>query len=153
MSQKDPPEQLDAFEAALASLSLKPAGLSRDRVMFLAGRAAAQASSSRSRIATWLWPCATAASLLLAVALGGTLLLHGQPPSRDHEVAYNHTSPWAAELADSAQASADYLRLRHLVLAEGVEALAVPSPAPSSPVDIPRWTPGPIVDLETILGG
>jgi hypothetical protein len=67
MSGKRISEDLAAIEAALASLNPTACGVDRDRMMYLAGRAAAGRSSAAAghASASWLWPCATAAMALL----------------------------------------------------------------------------------------
>ena len=119
MSAQEPLKpDLAAVEAALASLAPRPATLNRDWVMFLAGRAAA--AQSGRRWTRWLWPCATAASLLLALALG----VRGQRPS-----APAHQAPQVgASAAPAARPGPHtYLKLREVVLARGVDALPEPT--------------------------
>ncbi len=140
MSTEEPlrPE-LAAVEAALASLTLRPAAVERDRLMFLAGQAAALKATRRR--GAWLWPCATAAALLLALGLG----LRGPRPSE----------PVPSQATASTTPRTDpntYAKLRALLLARGVEALPEPtvssdrSPAqPLRPLDRNR--------LDAWLGG
>jgi hypothetical protein len=73
MSKERLNDELTAIEAALGSLTPVPSSVQRDRVMFLAGRAAADRATPprRRRWAAWLWPCVTSASLLAAVVFGG----------------------------------------------------------------------------------
>lgn len=75
-------DELAAVEAALASLTPTRSGVQRDRLMFLAGRAS-QADGAllrrRRRFTVWLWPCATAASLLVAAVLGVVWAAGGRP--------------------------------------------------------------------------
>jgi hypothetical protein len=122
MSTQEPlkPELLK-LESALASLAPRPAALDRDWVMFLAGRAAARETGRRR--GAWLWPCATAASLLLALGLG----LRGQwpigPSQEEAEVA-------AAASSSERPGPNSYFKLRELVLTRGVDDL--PDPTASS---------------------
>lgn len=130
--------ELAAVEAALAALAPRPAAVDRDRLMFQAGQAAA-ARALGPRHAAWRWPCATAASLVLALVLG----LRGQRPQP--------AGPDAAGVATSAPAvhrpdPSAYLELRALLLAHGVDALpetsasADPNPAqPLRPMDRTRF--------------
>ena len=116
MSAEEPLKpELAALQAALASLTPQAAGLDRDRVMYLAGRAAA-CQTARRRGAAWLWPCATAASLMLAVVLG----LRGQRPSQPAPVAASAPAPYQSD-------ANEYFKLRELVLARGVDALPEPT--------------------------
>jgi hypothetical protein len=126
--------ELAAVEAALASLVPKASGVDRDRLMFLAGQAAA-----RPRRGAWLWPCATAASLLLAAALGITIVVHGGPRTLERivyvPVQPQAASEWSATVAFDRSPEpmrADYLRLRRTVLDRGVEAIS------ESPAAAPR---------------
>jgi hypothetical protein len=70
MSEERLSDELAAVEAALSSLTPVASNIQRDRVLFLAGLASADRVSlpRRRRLADWLWPCATSASLLLAAA-------------------------------------------------------------------------------------
>ncbi len=79
MSEKRLNEELAAVEAALASLKPAASLVDRDRVMFLAGRMSVvkNAPLHQKHKTTWLWPCVTAVSLLLAIASSGMLFLHG----------------------------------------------------------------------------
>jgi hypothetical protein len=72
MSENRLSGELTEIEAALGSLTPRASGVERDQVMFLAGQASAGRTDTlrRRRIAIWLWPCATAASLLVAAAFG-----------------------------------------------------------------------------------
>jgi hypothetical protein len=63
-------EELAAIEAALGSLRPAISGASRDRLMFLAGRASASALDRRRHTAAWVWPCALTASLLATTTFG-----------------------------------------------------------------------------------
>ncbi len=72
MSEERLNEELAAIEAALGSLAPVPSAVHRDQLLFLAGRALeskTQASRRRS-IHAWVWPSATAASLLAAALFG-----------------------------------------------------------------------------------
>jgi hypothetical protein len=81
MSEKRLNDELAAIEAALCSLQPVPSNVQRDRLMFLAGRASADRLPlhGRPRLPAWLWPCATAASLLVAIALGVLWSTGGKP--------------------------------------------------------------------------
>ena len=162
MSEERLNEPLRAVEAALASLAIKPTQLSRDRVIFLAGQASARQSESRRdsptctplaclagerlgvRGARWFWPLSTAASLLVAVTLGGVLLL-GPKSQIIERVVYvpadrqvdsvEKQDPLNLHYVESPEPPRhDYLVLRQLILTRGVEAMPMPvADEPASP--------------------
>ncbi len=72
MSEKRIDEELAATEVSLSSLTPAASRVDRDRLMFLAGRASAERNpTTRHRnVTTWLWPCTTAVSLLVAATSG-----------------------------------------------------------------------------------
>jgi hypothetical protein len=161
MSEENLSEELAALEAALSSLGPKPSGLDRDRVMFLAGRASVGKRwlAAKHPGASWLWPCLTAASLLVAAAFGGMLLMRGGPPIAHMASPTGPGQDEPTAVAGSGErptrrkVRTDYLRLRQLVLAEGVDALPAPGPsfAPHGPV--PTWGLGSPSNLGKRLGG
>jgi len=121
MSQERLKSELAALEASLAALTPRPSTVDRDRLMFLAGRASG-ASARRRGPASWLWPLATAASLLLAAGLGTLAWLR----EVDQPVAYVPAAPTQDLLRTSAESTrwaADYLRLRNRVIDRGVDAV------------------------------
>jgi hypothetical protein len=165
MSEKRINEELAAVEAALASLKPATSGVDRDRVMFLAGRmsAVANAPLHQKQKTPWLWPCATAVSLLLAIASSGMLYMRGTAPGEKQAVypksntiqtAENIPQPLWYEPARKAtpevkrprqQTSSgrrnmpmDYLSLSMLVAEKGVDALPGPSWIPIGPEKPPR---------------
>jgi hypothetical protein len=134
MSEQRSNEALTALGTALASLPLKPSGLHRDRVMYLAGRASVMGAKGpmRSFFARWLWPLATAASLLLAATLGGVLLVSARPKTVERVVYVpvdrpdESTRGRDSRVTPSAESQGsplrtDYLALRRLVLTRGVD--------------------------------
>lgn len=137
MSEERLSEALAAVEAGLASLQVRPSSLHRARVLYLAGQAAVRGAdpASRTSRAGWLWPVATAASVLVAVALGGVLLLGGaRPPTVERVVEVQVDPPEGSIgehdylLAGSGESLGpplriDYLVLRRSVLTHGVDAL------------------------------
>lgn len=158
---------MNEIEAALASLAptasqtASPAG--RDRLMYEAGRAAAEAHFSRARRPrAWLWPASTAAMALLALSLGA-MLVHersaksasdGPPmalPAKRPPIETEEKLPQVAppQIDGAARIAADdasreiaplasYVLLRRRVLEEGVEALpdvrGFGGPSPSEPL-------------------
>jgi len=65
-------EELNRLAAALGGLAPR-GGLNRDRLMYLAGQAAAEPSSAR--IGRWAWPTGTAALVVLSATLTALLVL------------------------------------------------------------------------------
>lgn len=143
--------ELAAFQAALARLAPAPDGINIARLLFQAGRLSAPRRS-------WLWPCATAASMLLAAALGYVLVLRPAPQSVERIVTvYVHPPAQPAPQTEPAAPSSDetpipspppiagdgnYLQLRREVLANGLDALPPPTPWPAA---------APAVDADTLL--
>ncbi|MGD0383766.1 MAG: hypothetical protein ABSA77_09605 [Thermoguttaceae bacterium] len=156
MSEKRLNEELAAVEAALASLKPAAAGADRDRVMFLAGRASANAYLPPThRLKTqWLWPCTTAVSLLLAIASSGMLFLSGTAKG-EKEAAYTKSNqilwyehvqketpevkrPRPRPSSGRDNIPMDYLSLNRLITEKGVEALPGRLWIPIGPEKLPR---------------
>jgi hypothetical protein len=158
------PEDLKAIETALRQLTPRAAEVDRvdrDRLMYLAGQASAVHASSPSGTAALvkremkvrrnLWPLATAALTLVSITLGGVLLRSTRP--NEHMVYLEQPGGNAGGGApimvqfpsaehfpvglSSANYSADYFRLRNLLLTRGVDAL------PESPVINRGFAPRP----------
>jgi len=157
-------DDLAAVEASLAALPPFPSGIDRDRLVYLAGQAAAGAlPGTKRRPAGWLWPMATAASLLVAAALGAMLAVRSQPEIVERLVVVRQPAepvapaPVAAHpavetpLARSrpSRPPAEYLRLRDLVLSRGVDALPETS-AKHRPG--PVWRSSDRKQIERLLG-
>lgn len=119
-------ERRDPLEDALRSF--RPTmGLDRDRTMFLAGQAAA----ARPSRAAWLWPCATAASTLLSVGLAAALWVQSSRLPSDFAAQQPAPQPPETSVPTAApQGNGDYLRLRNVLVRDGVTALPV---APADP--------------------
>lgn len=148
----DFPPDLKAFEAALGGLVPAESRPNRDRLMYLAGAAAAATSNIQpaarfGRFPSLLWPVATAALFLITIGLGA-LAAFRQPTERivyvDRPAAGANpvdaplllaqsprVGPSAA--ADRDTTSGSYLALREQVLRLGVGALDVPSGAAEPP--------------------
>jgi hypothetical protein len=148
----DFPPDLKAFEAALGGLVPAESRLNRDRLMYLAGAAAAAPSGSQtamrsSRLPAFLWPLATAALFLAALGLGALVALR-QPTER---IVYQDRPAASTNPGDAPSlalhlpligptnsmhgtASGSYLALREQVLRHGVGALDAPS-GPAEPAD------------------
>jgi len=159
-------EELAAVENALSSLRPTPTGVDRDRVMYLAGRAAAGGPlDSPRRPAGWLWPSATAASLLLAVTFATVWLARGKPVVvyRDRPVAAPQPAEQPRLATDENEevkvASPqrpwrnDYLQLRRLLTAQGANAIPETGSAPASQAETLRWGSGFERTLEELLEG
>ncbi len=157
---------LEAIETALASLQPAPSGVDRDRLMYLAGRAATGGGSPDARRprAGWLWPCSTAASLLVAVTFAAMWLGRGEPEVRivyrDRPVAVPEASEQPGEVVDDVEDGpareswrSDYLRLRRLVMSEGVEAMPPTSSGAPAAGETLRWRSGFQQTLEELLEG
>jgi hypothetical protein len=126
MSQERLNDELAAIEAAFCSLTPAKSGIERDRLMFLAGRASASRRLPRRRLATVLWPVATAASMLAATTFG-VLWASGNNPTLVERVANVSGAglPITTDLpADTSPRSPwENRRLYQLVLEKGVDAI------------------------------
>jgi hypothetical protein len=138
MSEPTHDAELAALQAALTRLAPAPDGINLARLLFRAG----EASAARRG---WAWVCATAASLMLAAALGGLLLFRPgpQPVERTVFVQVERPKPPAEPPTpgtpaatpagtDRPSGEGDYLSLRRQVLAHGVDALPPPAPWPAA---------------------
>ncbi len=164
MSQDKVNPDLEAMEAAFSSLRPAPSGVDRDRLMYLAGQAATGSGSAdvRPPRAGWWWPCSTAASLLVAVTFAGLWLSRGEPEVRvvfrERPVAVPQPTEQLDEATDVVDASprkswqTDYLRLRRLVMTQGVEAMPEKA-ATAADVETLRWRSGLQRTLEELLEG
>jgi hypothetical protein len=147
MSESTHDDELTAFQAALARLTPTPEGINIARLLFQAGRLSAPRRS-------WAWPCAAAASMMLAATLGLVLLLRPtpQPAERIVTVFVPSPTPPAPQPAPSLPSigetpalppsippdperpanGGDYLQIRRQVLAKGLDALPPPAPWPAA---------------------
>jgi hypothetical protein len=133
-SDENHEEDLTNVEAELASLVPR-----RDRVdpnwgLFLAARAFQNTSPvalpRRQRLIAWLWPCATAASLLLATTFGLLWAAGGKPQIIERVVYVSAKSspatfdfPPVAALPPSPDSPWENRRLCRLILDKGIDAL------------------------------
>jgi hypothetical protein len=70
-----PYEELTQMETLLRSLAVSESGLDRDRLMYLAGHAAAEAEWQSRRVTPTLWRRAAVLSTAVAIVLAATLAL------------------------------------------------------------------------------
>ena len=165
MSEKPVKRELSAVEAALGSLRPTPTGVDRDRLMYLAGQAAASRSrGGRRPLADRLWACATAASLLMAVGFA-SLWLTAEPEVRIVYVEQGDETPkpvpQPTAAADQEVERArpqktwrtDYFRLRHLVITEGIDGLPPSHSGPGVEVETLRWRSVHDRTLEELIEG
>jgi hypothetical protein len=126
MSEERLNDELAAIEAALCSLTPAASGIERDRLMFLAGKAAASRGSLRRRLARTFWPLATAASLLAAISFG-ILWAAGSGSQLSHQPAspLYANAPLVLDLSSGASPPSPWAnrRLCRLVLEKGIDAL------------------------------
>ena len=145
------PTELAAFQAALERLAPTPDGINIARLLFRAGQLSAPRRS-------WAWPCAAAASMMLAVALGSVLMLRPgpqpverivtvyvpaatqPPPQTQPSILSTGETPVPPPLPSISEGTegreGDYFQLRRQVLAYGVDALPPPQPwSAAAPVD------------------
>ena len=166
MSEKRVKPDLEAIQSALSSLQPTESRGDRDRVMYRAGQAASGAVSVEvpRRRAGWTWPCATAASLLVAVTFAGMWLSRGEPEVRivyrDRAVAVPEGPDKAVEAIEVADDElqrkswrSDYLRLRRLVTTDGVGAMPEDVAPPPGDVEVLRWGSGFQWTLDELLEG
>jgi hypothetical protein len=149
MSESAHDHELAAFQAALARLTPMPDGINIARLLFHAGRLSVPRRN-------WVWPGATAASMMLALALGSVLLFRPAPqpterivqvlvqPPTQRDSQPERPIPSSVEMPDTRRPVSDgaYLQLRRAVLANGLDALPPPTP----------WhTATPADDAESLL--
>jgi len=209
MSQKKMNDDMCAFEAALASLTPAASSVDRDQIMYLAGQAAGRAvARSPLAPARWFWPCATAASLLVAVTVAVIAISRGpqivekivhvpakkttsvtpatatpketvpekprlakDPTAKDPTALPTSVAPEVSPKPPSSVAPkvfakrtnrtaprkknpGEYLQLRRMVLAGGVDALPKlkQRTAPTTKRPVPKWAPQRRTNLEGSLG-
>lgn len=136
----EPEADLNELERTLEALAPRASRLDREQLMYRAG----QASVSPRR--AWIWPASTAALTVTAVVLGLALLLRpvdeplrdtvsphaderadhiagkAEPASSDARGALTEVDPLPSK---ETRLPANYLRVRRLALAQGVDALPI----------------------------
>ncbi len=161
--EEERPEELKGFEAALAALVPRVEGFDRERLIFLAGRAAAIAELERAQSPSppaplpkgegkkpgrWVWPAAFSAMTAAAATLLVMLLVEpgpqvaewtAEPPSpavapAPPEIA----SPKAPTIAVAAASLASDRQLRGRVLLHGVDLWAEPVLAGTGHVQVAK---------------
>lgn len=170
MSTRRMREDLAAVEAALASLNPTPCSVDRDQMMYQAGVASAEKTSPSApgQWSSWLWPCGTAATTLLAVTFASLWLAsidrqiaeREVEPPRAGEVEKQEAGEHPAAVARSAQVArdgerfrTDYLALRRLLLSKGVDALKQPAPMRPPDAESSGWRSGDRRALRELLEG
>ena len=154
-------DDLKPFEAMLGSLRPVASRIDRDRLMYEAGGAAASAAAvvpatalnpataESRRSKQWLWPCISAAMLLIAASLGAALAFRGQPHERIVYITRPSTAspdvkttdaPHSPLVAIDAQpAAGDRLSeqsnfvLRERALRFGVDSIGIPGESGADP--------------------
>ena len=150
MSQEPLDAELAPVEAILRSLDPATSRLDFAQVMYLAGRASAcKGPPARRRTrARWLWPCTTAASLLVAAmfAAGWKSSSSREAVERIIYVERNGGKPVAREPIDVGPAPEapgnpwqEYARLCRVVLSEGLEGLPEPDLRPIADPGSSPW--------------
>ena len=166
MSEERLSGELAAIEAALCSLTPTPSAIQRDRLMFLAGKASAHRASSHNVLLTlharfwrrlgltrsvrsttvidpplraaWLWPIATAASLVAAATFGILWAAGNKPQLVVNQAASVSVAdlPMTDDLpADTSPPSPwENRRLCQLVLEKGIDAMPESTGRPVSGV-------------------
>ncbi len=130
MSESEKPQnELSEFEATLRALLPLPSAVSRDEMMFRAGQASVERSPAAPPPRRWLWPMATAASVLVAAMLGLMIgrndrevierIVHVPAPAANGEI---ETLTQQTTSGPHSGAPA-YLSARNRILARGVDAL------------------------------
>lgn len=136
------PTELMTFQKSLECLRPTPDGIDLAQLLFRAG----QVSASRR---SWVWPCAAAASTMLAATLAAVLLLRPAPqpverivrvyvqpsppaPPPERFIPPNRETPAPLWQPSVPAGESEYLRLRREVLANGVDALPPPSSWPAT---------------------
>ena len=137
MSENTRDPEITTLEAALAELAPRPAAINRDRLMFEAGRRAAQRHS-------WLAPgiaAVLASAVTMAVALLG---YHPEPRVVQVQVPAAPVQGFSqfqeALIIDDArwERRAEALRLRNDIIERGLDALPPPTidDGPSPPINL-----------------
>jgi hypothetical protein len=126
MSEERLNDELAAIEAALCSLMPTVSGIDRDRLMFLAGKAAANRRLLRRRLTATFWPLATAVSLLAALTFGVLWAAGNRSPIGQRPADPLYASvPTLVDLSGETSPSSPWenRRLCLLLLEKGVDAL------------------------------
>lgn len=84
-----PVDEPDPLETGLAALQPSPSRIDRDAIMHRAGQTAAEVQRRMSSPRRWLWPMATALSLLAAVTFAGLYTTAASAPPRERIVYIN----------------------------------------------------------------
>jgi len=137
MPQEPLNQNLDEVEAVLRSLEPAPCCLDHGALMYSAGRASAPTAApltrpGGSRRPGWLWPCATAVSLVAAATFATLWAGAGRREVVDRIVYVERDKPRATVVQPATgarptngpqQAWREYARLRDIALTQGLEHL------------------------------
>lgn len=140
MSHDEPlSPQLSGLAAALANLTPAAPRLDRDRLMYLAGQAAAEADSPAvlptsaplaAEAPRWLWPTVAAVFALLSLTLGALHFRPSEPPlvqtepSNPRAETAPPTMPTVPNAAPTVVDANSYLRLRQVLLVRDAAGFA-----------------------------
>jgi hypothetical protein len=136
MSDQTRDPELTALEAALAALRPVPDAIERDRLMFQAGRASVPRPG-------WKGPVGVAGLAVLTFGLG---LAVPRPPAPDQRLSSPDSVVIRSDEGSDATSlpRASYLRLRQVVLRDGIEAMtASPAESPAHPPAAPDFPERP----------
>lgn len=124
------------FEQKLRSFVPLAANVDRERIMFLAGQAAASRDVAQPSVKSptpWYWPVSTAASLALSLGLFVLLVANRESPKDAATITNNGRGPIAVAPPASPQtqpleplpsfSEISFLRVREIALNDGVDAL------------------------------
>jgi len=152
--------ELTAFEASLAGLTPRTAGLDREAIFFQAGQAAAlrDLGDRRSPRTRWAWPAAFSAMTAVAATLLAMLCLRTEPgvappivgttPEIAAAPAAPAVSPDHEPRQEDRQAHIDtYLRLREEILRQGFNAYP---PETVAPTEVTAVATGPLTYRELL---
>jgi hypothetical protein len=169
--EEELPDGLKALETALRGLQPMAMPIDRDRLMYLAGQTSASRSSAsqtnsisagaapaRANRFRFVWPLATAVSIVVSLVLAGRVhylsgvavrsaiaerpATQGPPSVAIDSMAGGPVGPRAREFSSPSVGESNYVQLRNAVLDRGVDALPASSAnsvSAASQKVVPRW--------------
>jgi hypothetical protein len=128
-------DELTPFETALTGLTPRVAGLDRERLLFLAGRAAAlgELAPRRTRLVRWGWPAAFAAMTAVAASLTAMICMR---PAANDAIAGAEPPSAVSPLVATAQEAPSYVHLRDEILERGFDAERLRASTASTPATV-----------------